>query len=134
MSEKILESIKKVLNIPSDYAAFDQDVLMHTNSVFSTLHQLGVGPDEGYMVEDVEATWDTFLGDDPRLNNIKTYIYLRVRMLFDPPATGFHTTAMREQIQELEWRINAHREDTEWTDPNVEEGVMDEFVLDGGVV
>lgn len=117
MAPSILQSIKKTLNLPADYEAFDQDVLMHINSVFSTLHQLGVGPSGGFMIEGGGETWQDLLGNDPRLNNIKTYIYLRVRLLFDPPTTGFHVTAMKEQITELEWRINAHREDTQWTDP-----------------
>lgn len=118
MSPSILQSIKKALNLAADYEAFDQDVLMHTNSVFSILHQLGVGPDSGFMIEDEDATWEDFLGNDPLLNNIKTYIYLRVRLIFDPPTTGFHTEAMRAQITELECRINTHREDTQWTDPS----------------
>jgi hypothetical protein len=117
MSESILKSIKKVLNLGDDYDVFDVDTLMHINSVFSTLHQLGVGPDQGFMIEDDLQTWDAFLGADPRLNNIKTYIYLRVRLLFDPPQTGYHTKALEDQIKELEWRINVHREDTKWIDP-----------------
>lgn len=118
MSDSILTSIKKVLNLAEDYTPFDQDVIMHINSVFSTLNELGVGPIDGFMIEDKEATWDAFFEGDLRLNNIKTYIYLRVRMLFDPPTTGYHTEAMKEQIKELEWRINVRREDTEWLDPN----------------
>lgn len=117
MTQSILNSVKKNLNLQVDYEAFDQDVLLYINSVFSTLHQLGVGPDAGFMIEDAGATWQEFLGNDNRLNNIKTYMYLRVRLLFDPPTTGFHTEAMRNQITELEWRINAHREDSKWTDP-----------------
>jgi hypothetical protein len=117
MSPNILQSVKKTLNLAADYEAFDQDVIMHINAVFSTLHQLGVGPGTGFAIEDGGETWQQFLGNDPRLNNIKTYIYLRVRLLFDPPTTGFHVTAMKEQISELEWRINTHREDTQWTDP-----------------
>ena len=117
MIPSILQSVKKTLNLAADYQAFDEDVLMHINSVFVTLNQLGVGPTEGFAIEDGNATWSQFLGNDKRLNNIKTYIYLRVRLLFDPPATGFHVTAMKEQITELEWRINAQREDTQWTEP-----------------
>jgi hypothetical protein len=113
----ILDSVKKSLNLADDYTAFDQDIIMHINSVFSTLNQLGVGPVEGFMIEDKTTTWDAFLGSDPRLNHIKSYVYLRVRLLFDPPTTGFTTEAMKEQIKELEWRINVQREDTEWTDP-----------------
>jgi hypothetical protein len=118
VTDSILESIKKVLNLAPDFTTFDQDVIMHINSVFSTLSQLGVGPELGLMIEGADETWTDFLGSDPRLNHIKTYTYLRVRMLFDPPATGFHTTAMEHQIKELEWRINVQREDVEWVDPN----------------
>jgi hypothetical protein len=117
MDESILQSVKKTLNLPADYAAFDQDVIMHINSVFSTLNQLGVGPYDGFMIEDEGKSWSQFIGNDPRLNHVKTYVYLRVRLLFDPPNTGFHVAAMKEQIQELEWRLNAQREDTQWVDP-----------------
>jgi len=117
MDESILQSVKKTLNLPADYDAFDQDIVMHINSVFSTLNMLGVGPVDGFMIEDEGKTWSQFVGNDPRLNHVKTYVYLRVRLLFDPPSTGFHVSAMKEQIQELEWRLNAQREDTQWTDP-----------------
>lgn len=117
MSESILTSTKKVLNLAEDYEAFDQDVIMHINSVFSTLNQLGVGPDEGFMIEDGVQTWDAFLEGDPRLNHVKTYVYLRVRMLFDPPTLGYVVDAMKEQIKEHEWRLNVQREDVKWTDP-----------------
>jgi hypothetical protein len=131
VENSILKSVKKALNVPTDYAAFDTDVLMHTNSVFSTLNQLGVGPELGFMIEDDSAIWADLLGNDPRLNHIKTYIFLRVRMLFDPPSTGFHTQAMQEQIRELEWRINAQREETEWTDPEPF-ALSGQTILDGG--
>lgn len=117
MSNSILTSTKKALNLEDDYTAFDQDVIMHINSVFSTLNQLGVGPDEGFMIEDKTPTWEAFFGSDPRLNHIKTYVYLRVRMLFDPPTIGYLVDAMERQVRELEWRLNVQREDTEWTDP-----------------
>lgn len=131
MEESILKSVKKALNVPADYEAFDLDVLMHTNSVFSTLNQLGVGPELGFMIEDDVPTWDAFLGNDPRLNNIKTYVFLRVRMLFDPPSTGYHTTAMQDQIRELEWRINVNREDVEWQEPEPL-AFTGQQILDGG--
>lgn len=131
MENSILKSVKKALNVPTDYPAFDTDVIMHTNTVFSTLNQLGVGPELGFMIEDDVPTWSDFLGTDPRLNHIKTYIYLRVRMLFDPPSSGFHTAAMQEQIRELEWRINTQREDTEWTEPDPLV-LTGQQVLDGG--
>ena len=115
--DSILTSTKKVLGLAEDYTAFDQDVVLHINSVFSTLLQLGVGPEAGFMIEDKTAVWSDFL-TDIRLNNVKTYMYLRVRMLFDPPSTSFHISAMKEQIQELEWRINVYREEESWVDPS----------------
>lgn len=117
MVDSILESTKKVLNIPSDYNVFDQDLILHINSVFSTLNQLGIGPTQGFMIEDGATEWDTFLAGDIRLNNVKTYTYLRVRLLFDPPASSFAITAIQDQIKELEWRINTQREDEQWTEP-----------------
>ena len=117
MEPSILKSIKKVLGIGADYTAFDVDILMHVNTVFSTLHQLGIGPPEGFMVENEHALWSTFLEDDPRLNSVKTYMYLKVRLLFDPPATSFAIEAMEKQIQELEWRLSVVREGDHWTAP-----------------
>lgn len=118
MEPSILKSTKKVLNLADDYDVFDQDIIMHINTALSTLNQLGVGPDEGFMIEDDSATWEAFLGTDPRLNHVKTYVYLRVRMLFDPPTTGHHVTAMEKQVLELEWRLNVQREEVKWTDPS----------------
>lgn len=110
MSESILESTKKVLGIDSDYEAFDMDIVMHINSALSTVHQLGLGPEEGFMVQDNGEEWGDLLENDMRLNSIKTYVYLKVRILFDPPTTSFVLTAMQEQIKELEWRLNVYRE------------------------
>lgn len=110
MSESILDSTKKVLGIEPDYVAFDMDVMMHINSAFSTLNQLGLGPEEGYMIQESSDEWGDFLNDDMRLNSVKTYVYLKVRILFDPPTTSFVLTAMQEQIKELEWRISTYRE------------------------
>lgn len=119
MIPSILNSIKKNLGIAPEYTAFDADILMFINGVFSTLNQLGVGPVEGFLIEDATEEWDAFLGTDPRLNDVKTYMSLRVRMLFDPPQTSYFQESMKEQIKEHEWRLNARREETEWTDPNV---------------
>lgn len=110
MDDSILNSVKKILGIAPDYDAFDTDVIIHINSVFSTLTQLGLGPNEGFMIEDASAVWEDFLLGDMRLNAIKTYVYLRVRILFDPPTTGFVLAALQEQIKELEWRMNVVRE------------------------
>jgi len=109
--------VKKILGIAEDYTAFDVDILMHINSVLSTLNQLGIGSEIGFSIEDATSTWDDFLDNDLRLNSVKSYVYLRVRLLFDPPGTSYHIQAMRDQIQELEWRLNVVREETGWTDP-----------------
>jgi hypothetical protein len=120
LDPSILTSTKKILGLDASYTAFDPDVTTHINSAFSTLTQLGVGPAEGFMIEDETAVWDDFLvmTDDLQYNSIKTYVYLRVRMLFDPPATSFVIAALNEQIKELEWRLNVHREETGWVDPD----------------
>lgn len=114
----ILKSIKKVVGVGADDPSFDVDILMHINSIFSTLTQVGIGPDAGFAIEDDTPTWSTFLGDDPRLNSVKSYISLRVRLLFDPPTTSYVLNAWKEQIQEFEWRLNVHREGVSWTDPD----------------
>jgi hypothetical protein len=131
MSDSILISTKKILGIDADYTAFDSDIITHINTVFFSLNQLGLGPANGFMIEDTDDTWDAYLGTDLNLNAIKTYVYLRVRLLFDPPATSYHITAIKEQIQELEWRLNTHRESTAWVDPNPE--IDPDLILDGGM-
>lgn len=118
MSESILTSTKKILGIEENYTAFDLDIITHINSALTTLTQLGVGPEEGFMIEDAEPTWDTFLGTDPRLNSVKQYVYLKVRLVFDPPQSGYAITAMEKQIQEHEWRLNVQMEHTIWIDPD----------------
>ena len=126
MTDSILDGTKHALNLASDYTPFDQDILLYINAVFSTLNQLGVGPELGFMIEDKDAVWSDFLEGDLRLNNVKTYVYLRVRMLFDPPTIGYLVEAMKEQIKELEWRINSQRESVAWTDPDPEPILDDE--------
>lgn len=118
MSDSILTSTKKILGIEEGYEAFDLDIITHINSAFTTLTQLGVGPAAGFMIEDKAATWDAFLGSDPRLNAVKQYVYLRVKMVFDPPQTSYAVEAFNKQIQEHEWRLNVHMEETIWTDPD----------------
>lgn len=105
--ESILTSIKKLLLISEDYIQFDADIIMHINSVFMTLQQLGVGPSEGFFIEDATAKWTDFVDDITQIQAVKTYIYLKVKLLFDPASVGSSTLASYErQIQELEWRLN----------------------------
>ena len=118
MSDSILISTKKILGIDQDYTAFDHDITTHINTVFMSLNQIGIGPVEGFMINDTDDTWDSFIGSDLNLNAVKTYVYLRVRLLFDPPTTSYLIAAFEKQVQELEWRLNTHREETDWVDPD----------------
>ena len=118
MEQSILNSTKKILGIAEDYTVFDLDILTHINTAFSTLTQLGVGPVEGFMIEDEATEWTNFIGDDLQYNSVKSYVFLRVRLLFDPPTTSYLITALEKQVQELEWRLNVHREEDGWVDPD----------------
>lgn len=117
MADSILNDTKKLLGLGENYTPFDLDIMTHINTVFSTLTQLGVGPVEGFSITDAEANWDSFLASDKRLNSVKSYMYLKVRLLFDPPATSFAIEAMKSQAEELEWRLNVQTESTDWIDP-----------------
>lgn len=117
MSESILDSTKKVLGLDPEYKEFDVDLLTHINTAFSILHQIGIGPKLGFLVTSDGETWEDFLGGDLRINSVKSYVYLRVRLLFDPPTTSFHQEALKAQYQELEWRLSIVREGDEWVRP-----------------
>ena len=114
MEGSILDDVKKILGLSSDYNAFDLDIITHINSVFSTLQQLGIGPEQGFSISDKNKNWDEFVANDNGYNLVKTYVYLRVRLLFDPPATSFHLESLNQQVKELEWRLNVYREDSQW--------------------
>ena len=103
--ESILNSIKKNLGIDSEYKAFDSDIIMCINAVFGTLHQLGVGPAEGFRIESEQEDWSEYLTYGKEIEEAKTYVYLRTRLLFDPPDRGGVLTSFQDQIRELEWRI-----------------------------
>ena len=107
--ESILTSVKKALGITEDYIQFDPELIMFINMAFSVLTQLGVGPASGYMITSESETWSDFLGTtaplDTQLEMVKTYVYLKVRLVFDPP-TGSVLDAFNRQISELEWRLN----------------------------
>lgn len=115
----ILDSVKKLIGFESDYTDFDIDIIMHINTVFSTLHQLGVGPEEGFMIEDNTATWDSFTDENKFINSVKTYVYMSVRLILDPPATSFAIEAIQTQIKELEWRLHVQQdgERNPWVPP-----------------
>lgn len=106
METSILTSIKKLLGVAEDYIEFDEDIITHINSVFLNLTQLGVGPEEGFMIEDDTACWEDFIDDATQLQAVKSYIYLKVKLLFDPPLSSSVTESYNRMIAELEWRLN----------------------------
>lgn len=120
MENSILKSTKKILGMDADYTAFDLDVITHINSAFSTLNQLGIGPADGYMIEDATPTWDAFFGTNKKYNSIRTYVFFLVKLAFDPPSTSYLIQAMENQKKEYEWRLSLVREEAEWVDPDSE--------------
>ena len=104
--DSILTSIKKLLGIAEEYEHFDPDIIMHINSVFMVLNQLGVGPSEGFRIEDKSATWDEYITEEDNLDAVKTYMNLKVKLLFDPPLSAAVREATNQMINELEWRLN----------------------------
>lgn len=109
-SENILTSIKKLLGIAKECTDFDIDIMMHINTVFMILNQLGVGPKEGFRLEDKKETWDDYITEEDDLDAVKSYIHLKVKLMFDPPLNSAIIEAMKQTIDELEWRINVKAE------------------------
>ena len=132
--ESILTETKNSLGVAEDVTVFDVAIRMHINSAISTLTQLGIGPEGGFEILDADATWTDFVNTDLRLSQIKSYVFLRVKMMFDPPPNSWVSVAMKDQIEQMEWRLNMVREGdipAEVT-PLPEE---DEYwLLDGGVI
>ena len=110
MDESILTSIKKLLGIPEDYEHFDQDIIIHINSVFMILNQLGVGPTEEFTSTDKTAVWSDFISDNKKFESVKTYVYMKVRLLFDPPLSSAVMDCINKVTKELEWRLNVAAE------------------------
>ena len=108
--ENILDSIKKLLGIDEMDLNFDQELIMHINSVFMVLNQLGVGPVGGFKISSNEEVWTDFVGTRLDLESVKSYIYLKVRLLFDPPQNSFLVAAIEKQIEENEWRLQVQVE------------------------
>lgn len=105
--ESILTSVKKLLGIDEAYEHFDTDIIIHINSIFMVLTQMGVGPAEGFSIIDKNDIWTDFIEDLSKLEAVKSYVYLRVKLLFDPPASSAVTESMNRMISEFEWRLNA---------------------------
>jgi hypothetical protein len=115
-ADSILDTTKKLLGFESDYTAFDLDIITHINTVFSTLQSLGVGPSEGFMITDNAAVWDEFTGLE-NMNSVKSYMFMRVRLMFDPPTTSFHLDSLKKMAEEIEWRLNVQAEEVNNTWP-----------------
>lgn len=108
--ESILTSIKKLLGMTEDYTAYDDQIIIHVNSVFMILTQLGIGPEDGFVIKDKEAVWNDFVSDETKLELVKSYIYLKVKLLFDPPSNSSVIESINRQINEFEWRLNVKAE------------------------
>ena len=105
MEESILKTIKQLIGCPDDFEQFDLDLIVHINSAFATLTQLGVGPKEGYRITGADNEWSEFEDDIQKLSLIKDYVYIKTRLLFDPPTSGSLMDSLKEQLKEMEWRL-----------------------------
>ena len=110
MQESILTSIKKLLGITEEYAHFDTDIIMHINSVFMILMQLGIGPAEGFSITGDSEVWSDFLSDATWFESVKSYVYLKVKLIFDPPQSGTLLNAIEKQVSEFEWRCQEEQD------------------------
>lgn len=109
--ESILTSIKKMLGLTEEYKHFDVDIVTHINATFRVLHQLGVGPSKAFRITNADAIWSDFIAEDCEdFEEVKTYVYQRVKLLFDPPLSSAHMTALKESIAEFEWRLQVESE------------------------
>lgn len=104
MNDSILTSIKKLLGIASDYTHFDADIILQINSAFSVLTQLGIGPSAGFSISDSSAVWSQFISD-PRVNFAKTFVFIKVKLAFDPPASSALIDSYNRQLDEITWRL-----------------------------
>lgn len=112
--DDILTSVKKAIGIDSDYRVFDPDLVMFINSTFATLHQLGVGPTEPFSITlDEQKCWQEFIEHDDRLNSVKNYVFIKAKMIFDPPQNSFLLDSLKQQADELEWRLMVASETVE---------------------
>ena len=109
-TDSILTSVKKLLGITEECTDFDADIIMHINSALMILTQLGVGPSEGFFIEDKTDFWDDFITDKGQFEAVKTYVYMKVKLMFDPPSSSAVMDAMNRTISELEWRLNVAAE------------------------
>lgn len=115
--DSILETIKKMLGLAKDFTAFDTDIIVHINSAMMVLNQLGVGPSKPFSIKNYSETWDDFL-KSKNVELVKSYIYIEVRLLFDPPSNSFLVNALEKQKDEYEWRLTCQAEEYQDDDQN----------------
>lgn len=108
--DSILTSVKQMLGIDEKDTNFDAELIMHINSVFTVLHQLGVGPDNAYSITSAEEKWEKFVEEQTDIELVKSYIYLKVRLIFDPPQNSFLVKAIESQLEQFEWRLQVQAE------------------------
>lgn len=113
MSDSIFVTIKKMLGLEDTYTPFDTDVMIFINAALMNLTQLGIGPKEGLTISDYDTKWSDFLTNEVKLGAVKTYVYLKVKMAFDPPTNSFVMDAMKQQAEEIGWRLNVQAESVE---------------------
>lgn len=116
MEDSILTSVKSKIGMLEDYTEFDNDIVDYINSVFMILKQLGVGPKEGFSITDSSTTWDEFISEPNRkaeLQGVKTYIYQKTKLIFDPPQSSALLEALKQSIAEFEWRLNLEAESSD---------------------
>lgn len=109
--DSILNSIKHLLDIPAEYDVFDQAVTIHINSIFGTLTQLGVGPKEGFSINGATEVWSDYLNDQNQINGVKSYIWAKVQLMFDPPSNAFLVSSLETIAKEFEFRLNVAAEE-----------------------
>lgn len=114
INDSILGTIKKLLGPGMEHNFFDEDIIIHINSAFMQLAQIGVGPNTPYRISDDSETWADFMEDESKFRSVVDYVYLRVRLIFDPPTTSFVLSALNDQLRELEWRLNVMAETPTW--------------------
>ena len=112
-SNSILKSVKDLLGLNAEQTNFDNQIIIHINAVFSDLNQLGVGPEEGFSIIDDYTLWEDYIADSKKFNDVITYMYLKVKLVFDPPLSGTVIASIERTIKEIEWRLNVAAETTE---------------------
>lgn len=122
--ESILTSIKKMLGIEAEYTHFDPDIIMHINTVFFELNRIGVGPEEGFMIEDDTTTWLDYIPDQAKFEAVKTYVYIKVKLVFDPPSSSAAIASLERMADKLEWRLCEMAEYSRTSNTNGEEEIQ----------